>query len=335
MILTNIEQKSIEDLVGQKYQQFNLDYRNKIEALIDEKKHASLAIALALADNYKIKKALIQNNHELIDLGEVSSTYKKNTDFKNVWIQIQDSEGKSFKRSWTQKRGDDLSKVRYDVKEMVAKPTVKSTVSIGKFDMTFKSMVPIYSDEKKFIGIFEIITHFNSIAKKIQEDGSQLVIAVDKKYKKQLKFPFTKLFVGDYYIANLGADVDLIDRLKKNGIENYLNISGYKVANDTKMIFFNYKLFDEGGRLMATFIIAKKRSDVSFERVDTIKMQTKLYMFIAIVFLSLALYFVLQKDMAIQGDAKKKTKKSLCIVAIFICIALCVGILCDRQSATK
>jgi sensor histidine kinase regulating citrate/malate metabolism len=191
--------------VGQKYQQLNLDYRNKIEALIDEKKHASLAIALALADNYKIKKALMQNNHELIDLGEVSSTYKKNTDFKNVWIQIQDSKGKSFKRSWTQKRGDDLSKVRYDVKEMIANPTIKSTVSIGKFDMTFKSMVPIYSEERRFIGIFEIITHFNSIAKKIQEDGSQLVIAVDKKYKKSTQVSFYEAFCGGLLYRQFGG----------------------------------------------------------------------------------------------------------------------------------
>ncbi len=57
--------------------------------------------------------------------------------------------------------------------------------------MTFKSMVPIFSEEK-LIGIFEVITHFNSISKILEKDKVYSLILADKIYKDKLTHPFSK-----------------------------------------------------------------------------------------------------------------------------------------------
>lgn len=42
------------------------------------------------------------------------------------------------------------------------------TISTGDFDMTFKTMLPIYDKNKNFIGIIEMISKFNSIAQEFK-----------------------------------------------------------------------------------------------------------------------------------------------------------------------
>ena len=93
---------------------------------------------------------------------------------------------------------------------MLKEPKITSTISVGKFDMTFKTLVPIYDLDKTYLGIFEIITHFNSISRKLAEEKFGAVILADKKYKKQLTKAFTNTFIQDYYVANLDADKSLL-----------------------------------------------------------------------------------------------------------------------------
>ena len=42
------------------------------------------------------------------------------------------------------------------------------TISTGRFDMTFKTMLPIYDKNKNFIGMIEMISKFNSIAQEFK-----------------------------------------------------------------------------------------------------------------------------------------------------------------------
>ena len=78
---------------------------------------------------------------------------------------------------------------------MIKEPKVMTSISTGKYDMTFKAMVPIY-DNEKFIGIFEVITHFNSIAKTLKEGNIDAIFIVDKKYKylRKLNIIFNEYF---------------------------------------------------------------------------------------------------------------------------------------------
>ena len=86
-------------------------------------------------------------------------------------------DGNSFYRSWTPKRGDYMLNARIDIATVMQERHLSNTISTGKFDMTFKSMVPIFNGEA-MIGVFEVIAKFNSIATKMAQKGVVPVILV-------------------------------------------------------------------------------------------------------------------------------------------------------------
>lgn len=71
---------------------------------------------------------------------------------------------------------------RKDIATMLIQPKPREHISTGKFDMTFKTMRPIYHNGE-FIGMIEMVTHFNSIAQKLVEKKKiEPVFIVDESY---------------------------------------------------------------------------------------------------------------------------------------------------------
>lgn len=154
----------IESIKKDRYSKFANNYTKNLKILIKEKQNTTNILALSLSNNLIVKEALLKKDSTLIDIISYSNVLRRNSDFKNAWFQIIDKDGISFKRSWTNKKGDSLLKVRNDLNIMLKEPKMMSTISTGKFDMTFKYMVPVFH-ENKLLGIIEAITHFNSISK--------------------------------------------------------------------------------------------------------------------------------------------------------------------------
>lgn len=111
------------------------------------------------------------------------------------------------------------------MQEVLKKPEEKSTISVGIYDITFKSMVPLY-ENNEFIGILEVITHFNSIMNNLRDnDLVEPIILVDDAFSEQLKQnAFSKLFLKNYYVANLDVSEELLSYLKHTEIKEYLEI---------------------------------------------------------------------------------------------------------------
>jgi two-component system C4-dicarboxylate transport sensor histidine kinase DctB len=53
---------------------------------------------------------------------------------------------------------------------MIKNQHVISSISAGLFDITFKSMIPIYKNNN-FIGLIEVISNSDSIDKKMKDIG--------------------------------------------------------------------------------------------------------------------------------------------------------------------
>ena len=146
-------------------------------------------------------------------------------------MQIIDKNGHSFYRSWTPKRADYLAHFRIDIANMIKTHKPMNTISTGKFGMTFKTMYPIY-DDGKFVGIIEMISHFNSIAKKLTAMDIEPIMILNKEYTKKIKKPFTGLYIGENYIANLNASPTLMKKIKNHGIEKFMKIKDFMLFED-------------------------------------------------------------------------------------------------------
>lgn len=289
LMTTNYILKKENELLSKKHASIANNIQNKIKSIIKKKKNATLALTITLSSNSDVLD-ILNHKKEDIKLNKLSLLLRKETAFKNVWFQVLDKNGISLYRSWSKKRNDKLYKVRPDLIEMIENPKIRSTISVGKYDMTFKAMVPIY-ENKKFIGIIESITHFNSISRGLRiSDDIEPIIIVEKKFTEQLKEnAFTKIFVQGHYVANLSVDKKILDYLEKNEINKFLNIKKYILKDDYLII--NTPIIYKDNKL-ASFISFKNIKNINVEYIKEYKQNTFLYLVLFIILLGLVLFLI-------------------------------------------
>ena len=220
--ILNKQTKLLDSLYFSTHQNITKTTQN----LIKDKQNATLAIALALAKDDNLYECMKNENYEKLNYKNIIEEIKNYSKYKNVWIQIVDKNGNSVYRSWTDKKGDNLL-FRKDLKNTLTNQNISTSISVALFSITLKARTPIYDKENNFQGALEVITHFNSITNDLKENNIDSLVITDKKFKNTLKFPYTNIFIDDYYIANENANVDLLNYVKNNKIDRYINISTF------------------------------------------------------------------------------------------------------------
>lgn len=248
-----------DELAISKHKAQALFMREKVSSMILQKQKSTIAMALSIASDKSLKVDILHNKIVPNYYKNLIDKFHTNTLYKNIWIQILDKDLTSMYRSWSDKRGDNLSAIRKDLVAVKENGKVTYSVSVGKFDLSIKAIVPLFN-ENKFLGIIEIVSHFNSIAKEFEKSDVDSVVVLKKEYKKQLTFPFTQLFIDDYYVANFNASEVAMGYLKTNGVENYFNNS-YKLENG--YIIVSHELKDADSRALGYYIMFKKINSIS------------------------------------------------------------------------
>lgn len=285
----------IEDIQKNQYKAKALENNNLLTTLIDNKKNATLTLAIAISQFEIIQKALEQNDYSHINLNTFSSQLAQNSDYKNIWVQVINKEGISKYRSWIDKKDDSLVNIREDLRIMLKKPHIMSSISVGLFDMTFKSMVPLFKNDK-FIGIVEVVSHFNSITKHLQRDGIMPLILVNKKYTPQLIKPLTNLFIDEYYVANLDIPQEIVTFVQTHKAETFWDKSNYMIKSPYFISF--HKEYESQGDTMATFLLFQKIDDVKSAEIDSFKNLSQLIIvaiFSVSIIIVLFFYFYLKR----------------------------------------
>jgi len=255
------------------------------QTLIDEKKEAVLLIAIAMSHDQSISESILSHRPDDLNLHQLSKQYEQQSSLNSLWFQVIKNNGTSFYRSWTKKRGDDLSSVRLDVSEMLNKPQIISSMSTGKFDLTFKAMVPIYN-KNEFIGIFEVIAKFNSIATKLEQEKIYSVFLVDPSYKKQLTKAYTKRFIDEYYVANKYVNDDYLKIVQEKSPRQYImNENIFQVDEQNNLLAVYYALPDLKNKPMGHFILFKSLNSVPVGDIYLARNQFILGVIFFIIFL--------------------------------------------------
>lgn len=142
--LYDLTQKNLYQVAVQQHQQ---KLEREIDTLINDRRDSSLVIALTLAENPEIEDFLCSNcppsDKPNLNFNKLVDQLNLMTQSGDIWIHIIDRDGVSRYRSWTQKVGDSVKEIRYDVRQMLLKHTVQEGMSVGRFSLTLKSMVPI------------------------------------------------------------------------------------------------------------------------------------------------------------------------------------------------
>ncbi|MEN4052303.1 EAL domain-containing protein [Sulfurimonas sp. NWX79] len=308
----------VDDLKAKKYLEISKEMRNDLELLIREKSEAVLLVCLTLSEDKIVKKIIRTKQYSKLALNNLSSLLQKYTSLDNVWFQIIDDNGVSVYRSWTSQKGDNVASIRLDVAKMIRLPKVMSTISVGKFDLTFKAMVPMSNKYGRFIGMIETLAKFNSLVAKLESKGYETLIVVDKQYKKQLTRSSSGIFINGYYIANPHSNEHIFNILKKRNVNYFTEIDGYKIDERNGYIFTLVKVDGMDNRPMAYFIISKPLSEIDISEIyqtrDNIIKTLVLIFFFLLLFLYIIYNvnykrFIQQQNEILEYAVEEKTEE--------------------------
>ncbi|MEA2099343.1 MAG: diguanylate cyclase [Campylobacterota bacterium] len=255
------------------YKKQILDSKKRVADMIFAKQKATVAMALSLSNDKELLKNLENNNISKNYYTNLIENFKQHTEYKNIWIHIIDKDLTSLYRSWTDKSGDSLKDIRKDLHNVLATKKVTYTISPGKFDLSIKAIVPIF-ENNEIVGILEVISHFNSISKQLKKFNTDSIVVLDKRFKQQLLYPFTNLFIGDYYIANFDASPQIREYLKNNEIQRYFNPS-FIIENNYMVISYPLKSLDD--ETIAYYLMFKK-----LEYIDSVDLDFFVFRWIAL-----------------------------------------------------
>ena len=263
---------------------------SRLETLITEKHNATMALAISAANNGNSKPYLNPEEQGLKKrLEQLSLQLRDETDFKNVWIQFIDKNGVAVASSGTDKKGRNLSQVREDVRQMIRNPRAMSTISVGQYDLSFKAMVPVFV-KNSYSGHIELITHFNSIAKKLTDEGYSPLFIVKPELTQKIQFPFTKIFLGEHYIANQNADPDLITLVEDKGVAHFsLSNNNYLVDKESGFLTA-YSAIWQDEEILADVLLFKPLDSINDSVIDSAYVNTILLLILANLIISIIFY---------------------------------------------
>ncbi len=293
-----------EDIYEQKSIQVKELFRNEVK----RKFGGTFGLTYIFSKNQNLINALVSKDNSKLDYKKIIKELSNLGEYKNLWLQIIDKDGYSFYRSWTNKIGDHAASARIDIQDMLIEQKPKKGISTGRFDMTFKTMVPLFH-KGKFIGIIELISKFNSIAKHFQSIGIEPLMVVHEDYTKRFIRPFSGIFIGNNYVANLDVSKDIMDKAKEFGLKK-LMYSTKPIELDNYLIITDQIKNVHGGDMgFFIFFVDKKTLDKTiiydFNNDYFIKLMVALFIFV------LAILVAINRDYAKQLRIKvrKKTLK--------------------------
>ena len=288
-------------------------YTNKVSEIqrtftdeVNKKKGATAALTYLIGEDKSIIDALKKSDKTLINFNDKIKKIGLYSDYKNLWLQVIDKNGFSFYRSWTDNVGDNLATTRLDIANMIKKPQEMFTISAGKFDMTFKTILPVFDEENNFIGMIEMISKFNSIANEFKKKNIEPIFILNENYSQKITEPFSKLFIGNNYVANINADKELMKKVENYGVKEFLKIQNYMLFEDYFVAKDEIK--DINGQDMGFFFFFVKKDDIDTSSIGEIKTNFLFIVLYTITVSILLILYLIKRNYVKYLDIKVKKK---------------------------
>lgn len=263
--------------------------QKKVSSLIQEKQKISLSLAISLAQNSKIIDDIVNKNISKEYYKELILKLSQSAQYQNIWLELFDENLTPVYKSWSENSDSDVvcNSLKVELQEVLKKKAPKSSINSGIHTLGLRSLVPIYKNDKN-IGALELITHFNSISAELSKSDISSVVVLNKKQSSIILKPFTDIFIDDYYIANFDASAVLIEYLKTNGIENFLN-SSYRTKDN--YLITAYELRDTKNNSIGYYVMFKNLRSIDVGDINLL-MFKKVLIFIIIILVVLILFII-------------------------------------------
>ncbi|MDG6778781.1 diguanylate cyclase [Thiomicrorhabdus sp. zzn3] len=248
--------KEYEDVL---YQSIGQKISNQLRKKIEDKQQATLILSMSLATQISnlgpdlpFKEKI--SRFSLEELQPILNDLNQHTAYKNLQFEITDKKGAVLYRSWLSSNHTQAS-LQPEFSYLTKHPKHLTSVSSGRSDLSIKAISPIYN-EKKLIGFFEVISHFNSIQKDLEQEGlSSLVVATSER-SGLISQPFSQNRLHGYYLANFEPDQNLLSKIGKKDLQNWFSQKDHiAIWNDQLVV--RYPLMSVDQQLHGVFLVFK------------------------------------------------------------------------------
>ncbi len=219
----------------------------------------------------------VKNAYSNDDTAKSFSVLKKNTDLlisnltdnpKNFKIHFHKPPAKSFYRSWTNKRNDDLSKFRKTILEVYHSKQPLKGIELGVGGFAIRGIAPILDTNKNYLGSVEYFFTPEDVLKLLKTSDSKLgfFTIVDANLadqlfeKKELEKSFEKKEFYHYITKPseewIATDkiLNLIkDEIKSKSIYSILNLENFSVGV--------LKISDYSGQIIGNIIFVQDNTE--------------------------------------------------------------------------
>jgi len=298
----------VDTIKNEIYKNKSIALKKNIQDRIAKSQGKTATITYLLSLDKNLIKALASNDNSQVNFTSIIKGIESQGGYKNLWIQVIDKNGYSFYRSWTNKVGDNAAMARMDVAKMIQNPKPMQNISTGRFDMTFKTMIPLYY-KNSFLGIVELISHFDVISDELKKKGLEPIIVVDEDYTERFIKPFSGIFIGNNYVVNKNASLELMSKIEKKGLEKFLFLKDYMILEDK--LVTTYTINNIKNKPMGFFILFKELNKIDMLELKTFTIKLLILLIVVLIFSLLIILLMINRTYVkdLNLEVRKKTKK--------------------------
>ena len=154
---------------------------------IDNKQKALNAVILALAFDSNIPSRLVAHKLPKGYAKKLTKQLRRYSNYKNVWLELYDTNGTSLYRSWTDDLTQDGNTNRIHP-ESFALDDLINAIETDAYDLYIDALLKLKDSKGAFVGALQLKAHFNSISKELYAWDVDSVIVVEKQHSQK---PYT------------------------------------------------------------------------------------------------------------------------------------------------
>ncbi len=242
-------------------------------------------------------------------LKEVGKTYRENTSFHNIKIQVNDPNHIPLIKNWKNKKKYEKPENRPTLKKVKATKKALVSFEVNQDGLLLRGIAPIL-DTGFYFGSVEFIQGLDSVRRAFQKFDQMYLLVLSDYGLSKYKNGMNNKTVGPYHVANnkwfpekiiqFGNTIDF-DELNKNG---YTFTDQYFVTS--------YPLKDFEGKIIAYSIVGEP-IDVFNEGLSVLTKVSNTFLLIlviTVIAIVIAIYFtanfIVSRPLKLMGDLSKE-----------------------------
>jgi len=265
-----------------------------------EKEHIKLNsardIVLSMCANMTILDNMYNEKREPLfeQLSLFKSVLKKNTAYKNPLLQLVDSTGLSYIKSWNFKSYGANLLVRSSVQKVIEEKKLIYGSEMTRGGLMLVATCPLIGEKEEdetiddaYLGSVDFILKYDSLVYKREnpEDNRDLLVLVKKNLLPQTSIVKNPEFIGDYYIdlKKKNINTQFLKAVQKINVEELIR-RGYITD---KNYFYTYAYINDiNEKQVGMYLIGKDINAVNFtidKTADIVKSQIYIIAIILII----------------------------------------------------